>query len=56
MLLIGSHRDGVDRAMLGAERAADASISDRVGDEVATFSGGAMAVEVGLEFIAEKPQ
>ena len=56
MLLIGRQRDGIHRAMLGAERAADASIGDRVGDQIPAFPSRAAALEMRFELRVEKPQ
>ena len=50
------HRDGVDRAMLGAEGAAGAGGGDVILDKRGALAGRAAALQVGLVFVAEITQ
>ena len=53
---VGRHRDGVDRAMLGAEGAAGAVGGDLILDERGALARRAAALQVGLVFVAEVAQ
>ena len=50
---VGRHGDGVGRALLGAERAADALVGDAVGDQGLALARRAAARQVGLVLGAE---
>ena len=54
---VGRHRDGVDRAVLGTERAADAVVGD-LGSAIRSLHlpAGQRPSQVGLVFVAEVPQ
>ena len=53
MPAIGCHRDGFDRAPLGANRAAGAVIEDAIFDEGGAFAGGTATFQVRFVFLAK---
>ena len=53
MLFVGSHGDGIDRAMLGTKRAANALVVDTIVDQVKTLASWAVSVEVCFVFLTK---
>jgi len=56
VFLVGRHRDGIDRTVLGANRAASAIIGDAIPDEVVAFVRGATTLKMRFVFVAKIAQ